>query len=1030
MTSAWLPRIVAIAFSLLVAAGNVTELNAQQAAGASAASPGAALAARHPDVFKPGVDPANAIRDELAAIPFEGRNALKYSLLAALFAACVEVPVAAPLHKYVVEATLAEGIEDVAVAVARGLVKSLNLSAADRVRFELQISGFKGATDFASFIKDLSKLTNIDRAEFVVFGAGLPETVLDLIDAAQATPAAAGEFAIPSSSQLRFMVQVADGLASSECEYEAARLMLRQAEQLRRQLADNLWQRLYSRYRLLARKEPLGPDPTTWSLYGSLRAGEQHEWVALRDLAGEIERKLQEIEQVGPRKAKTESDLRAAEAALYACDTDRGRAILDAIRSEYFAPRLLAGLETVPREDAKCWGWVAEAYNRINALYFEWADLYAPGTGTRIVGDAFQRGSSALDQCQLETAAAEIAGIERALARYRDARCLDRNLADTQLAELKKRLAAMGGQRLCHPALVGAAPGPAQDAAAPREPPCQRIDISPQGIEVTAGDAVTFSATAWFADGSRRDVTAEAQWQPGPGGRYTAPADLRFSQRVRISATYGSCVGSIEITALPPSWTPPLSHADQIGARAEPAQPGDYTWFVLCPKEALDGTMVYGQQPSLARYHLVAGPFEGPRTADQWIKTNCPRARCTADGACAQDPAYSPMPAWSVVCDKGDRRLYKTQSVNLARHWVLRERLLGEPDAELWIQRNCPSRLCADGGACAAADQYRTGGKWAVVCDRSHGGVALTEYPNRGTQHVWIENLYAEVDARQWADRRCPSWRCDRDGRCLPGDRPLENTSAGRPVEVPLDTVLGLFGQREASRSSASQSAGSSTGGAALGSTGTTSRYGSGTLDGAMRERAEGSGGHGGSGGGTGPRTGTGTGSGTTTPGRCSGNADCPPGQQCSAAGVCVTVAGSGSTTTPATSTPGASTPAATPAPAPAPSAPAMPQKSWIVFHPCAATGGWWCLLQMADTTEAELRKKNKTLTILGSYPSENVALTTTCARISEVFRGGEFAPGYGSALGMVGGVKLAVGSFVIWNSASSSYRCRDRYYP
>jgi hypothetical protein len=84
----------------------------------------------------------------------------------------------------------------------------------------------------------------------------------------------------------------------------------------------------------------------------------------------------------------------------------------------------------------------------------------------------------------------------------------------------------------------------------------------------------------------------------------------------------------------------------------------------------------------------------------------------------------------------------------------------------------------------------------------------------------------------------------------------------------------------------------------------------------------------------------------------------------------------------------------------------------------------------MANTTEAELRKKNKTLTILGSYPSENVALTTTCARISEVFRGGEFAPGYGSALGMVGGVKLAVGSFVIWNSAGSNYRCRDRYYP
>ena len=46
------------------------------------------------------------------------------------------------------------------------------------------------------------------------------------------------------------------------------------------------------------------------------------------------------------------------------------------------------------------------------------------------------------------------------------------------------------------------------------------------------------------------------------------------------------------------------------------------------------------------------------------------------------------------------------------------------------------------------------------------------------------------------------------------------------------------------------------------------------------------------------------------------------------------------------------------------------------------------------------------------------------------LFKGGEFAPGYGGALGMVGGVKLAVGSFVIWDSGTSKYKCRDRYYP
>ncbi len=131
---------------------------------------------------------------------------------------------------------------------------------------------------------------------------------------------------------------------------------------------------------------------------------------------------------------------------------------------------------------------------------------------------------------------------------------------------------------------------------------------------------------------------------------------------------------------------------------------------------------------------------------------------------------------------------------------------------------------------------------------------------------------------------------------------------------------------------------------------------------------------------------------------------------------MCVTAPASGGTTTPV--------------PAPVPAAPATPQKSWYVFHPCEAAGGWWCLLQMANMTEADLRKKYKTLTILGSYSAQDQALKTTCGRISDVFRGGEFAPGYGGALGMVGGVKLAVGSFVIWDSGTSKYKCRDRYYP
>ena len=53
-------------------------------------------------------------------------------------------------------------------------------------------------------------------------------------------------------------------------------------------------------------------------------------------------------------------------------------------------------------------------------------------------------------------------------------------------------------------------------------------------------------------------------------------------------------------------------------ARAEPAKPSDYTWFVLCPKSLVDGEMVYGQSPNLGdashRRRAVRRPANGVET--------------------------------------------------------------------------------------------------------------------------------------------------------------------------------------------------------------------------------------------------------------------------------------------------------------------------------------------------------------------------------------------------------------------------------
>jgi hypothetical protein len=120
------------------------------------------------------------------------------------------------------------------------------------------------------------------------------------------------------------------------------------------------------------------------------------------------------------------------------------------------------------------------------------------------------------------------------------------------------------------------------------------------------------------------------------------------------------------------------------------------------------------------------------------------------------------------------------------------------------------------------------------VCNRSHGGVALTEYPNATAEWVWISNLLGEPDARLWANQRCPSWRCDRDGRCLAGREALENTSAGRPVELPPalmteQEILRMLSEREAARNAAR--GGSSTGTSTTSTTGTTT---SGTSSGGL----------------------------------------------------------------------------------------------------------------------------------------------------------------------------------------------------
>jgi hypothetical protein len=102
--------------------------------------------------------------------------------------------------------------------------------------------------------------------------------------------------------------------------------------------------------------------------------------------------------------------------------------------------------------------------------------------------------------------------------------------------------------------------------------------------------------------------------------------------------------------------------------------------------------------------------------------------------------------------------------------------------------------------------------------------------------------------------------------------------------------------------------------------------------------------------------------------------------------------------------------------------APVTPAKrQWFVWHKCDAKGGWWCDLYLREDTEAHLKQRYKTITILGKYQTKTDAIRQTCRSLSNIRRGGEFAHG---ALANIGGGTFMVSEFV--KSQGKGFVCRQ----
>jgi len=202
--------------------------------------------------------------------------------------------------------------------------------------------------------------------------------------------------------------------------------------------------------------------------------------------------------------------------------------------------------------------------------------------------------------------------------------------------------------------------------------------------------------------------------------------------------------------------------------------PDAYRWYVMCDRA--NGTVVFGKDWDPSRHVILAGPFEGPRTAQNWIGLNCPAARCNAQGACTAGAPYAAAAGgnWYVMCNRHDGTIVYGQHPDVSRQFILAGPLPGAQTATAWITANCPSARCTQTGACASGPVG--GGSWYVLCNRDDGNVVMSKNVDPSRQIVWQGNLRGEWDARQWIAMNCPSARCDRNGRC---------TQQAAPIPVP-----------------------------------------------------------------------------------------------------------------------------------------------------------------------------------------------------------------------------------------------------
>ena len=297
------------------------------------------------------------------------------------------------------------------------------------------------------------------------------------------------------------------------------------------------------------------------------------------------------------------------------------------------------------------------------------------------------------------------------------------------------------------------------------------IFVDPPRTTLTLGEQISFTAHLIKEDGSVKQLSPhEVKWSPGPRHIFEGTEAGVFTITASSHGISGHATVTVEEEERT-KWDKPISHSNELTKKALPPPPDAFTWYALCHKSS--GDVVYGETTDPTKHDVLGGPFQGPRDTKMWIDQNFPSWRCPS--------LAGKKGEWNVLCNKQSHSVGIGKSTDPTKFWILSGGFVGEPEARAWTNTNCPSWMCTEGGGCAEGPQ--SGGDWTVVCSKGHGGIGLTRHPNQIKHWILADGLRGEKDARMWVNMQCPSWRCNRDGQCIPGAR----VKRDKPLELPPD---------------------------------------------------------------------------------------------------------------------------------------------------------------------------------------------------------------------------------------------------